>query len=247
MDRKAFTLYELIVVIAISSIIGVSIFFSEDNDLIIARDQLIQHIRYTQSLALFDDKYRVAPESSSARDINRTRFWYKSMWQVYLATTKGTIYYVVFNDTPTSGGNYDLDPTKSYNEIAIDPQTRKYLYGAWKELSSSHSTTEEEVNTKLNLSLQYSVDDFRFKYLTSGVVVYRYDKINIFFDIFGRPYITETVDGKTLTSFKNSTDPHPFNYLLQETIQIKISKDDDSLCINLEPISGYVYPEKCLF
>jgi prepilin-type N-terminal cleavage/methylation domain-containing protein len=249
--KYGFSLLEVVVVILIASVIGISSFNRSDMDLEMARDQFIQHIRYTQSLALFESKYKVAPDSGTnsseiSQNFRRTKEWFKSMWQIHLAYTKGNYYYVIYSDEPTYSSNSKYRFEIASDEIAIDPQTKLYFSGTWKELSGQNNHPDkEEVNSKLNLTLEYGVEKVSFHYLETGKTISK--KINIFFDFFGRPYVTKTADSKSLGNFEDSTETHPYNYLLKESIQIKFSKDGDEVCMTVEPISGYTYGSSCQF
>jgi len=242
--KKAFSLLELIFVIVISSLLGMVMMSFPDNDLAIARDQLMKDIRYTQYLALFDDKFLDRNRSGSYQDINRSKFWFKSFWQLKISRqgSDRNPYYSIFSDTSSNSRttNFDRNPNNNKDEPAIDPLTRKYLTGIWKELfsSPSHYLKKEDVTTRLNLGLEYGIEKIESN-TTLGGKWTQSRGIRFMFDSLGRPfYYYEKEDLGSL---------HPFNFILKETIQIKLSKDDDKVCFNLEPISGYTYITSCIF
>ncbi|WP_419249844.1 prepilin-type N-terminal cleavage/methylation domain-containing protein [Campylobacter fetus] len=72
--KKVFTLIEIIIVLVI---VGIMASFTipklNRNDLRLAADQIVSHIRYTQHLAIIDDKF-------DTKDTN----WYKGRWQIFL-------------------------------------------------------------------------------------------------------------------------------------------------------------------
>jgi len=245
--KKAFSIIELIFVIVITSILGIAIANFQDNSLIIARDQFIKDIRKTQTLALFDNKFMERNSTNSLKDISRSKFWFKSLWQVQVSRTRKTVFYTIYFDTPTSqSGKYNFSPSKTFNEIAIDPLTRKLMFGNWKDDRLAGTYKEEDVNTKLNLSLEYGIDEVNFIFLSNRTSV-RKNKMNIFFDNLGRPYVLKSKHNLTISGLSNNSDLHPFKYILKEPIQIKLLKNVNQVCFNLEPISGYLHIENCVF
>jgi prepilin-type N-terminal cleavage/methylation domain-containing protein len=105
--RKAFTLLELIVVISIIAIISISLMTTNDSlSLLTLRDQIIKDIRYTQSQALFDDKFDL-----------RSAYWFKSFWHIEFSNDS----YQVFSDQEPFNGQAEE------NEIALDSLTRQPL------------------------------------------------------------------------------------------------------------------------
>ncbi len=233
--KKSFTVLELVVVIAILGIISAVSIQIDNNNLIIARDQLMKHIQYTQSLALFDDKFKFKPDSNSSEDIANTKYWFKGMWQVQIQMSQNKIFYSIYHDGATSSGNwiFDISVKQTHNdEVAIDPETRKYLTGL--------------LNDDLNLTYKFNTQSIKIRYESGQEYernITKSNTIHIFFDNFGRVYLFPTVKDKT-TSF---TELHPFKHQLRETVQFKLSdKSKDSLCFNLEP-NGYIYIEDCSF
>ncbi len=237
--KGSFTLLELLITIAIISILGVVAFKFQDSSLVVARDQIVQHIRYTQSLALSENFYQHKPASSSPKDINSSKFWFKRNWQFYLTTSANTIYYSIFSDNPTDSNTTNFDKSPRFrDEVAIDPDSRKYLTGIWQELNGYSIFRRSEVNTKLNLSYSYGID--RVEANRTFGERWGVNRIRLIFDNFGRPYYFH-IRG-------DGGDIHPFKYLLTESVQIKISKDGQSICFNIAPITGYIYfPGKCNF
>ena len=241
MSKQAFTLLELVFVIVLSSIIGVIILRVPDNSLELARDQLIKDIRYTQTLALFDTKFKESNNSSEPVELNSTKFWFKSFWQIKIGMVYNKPYYTIFSDKATDAPTTNFDKKGLFaDEVAIDPATGKYKTGRWSELYSSWNLVFKKYNSDVrqNLGIQYNLDGFETNNTLGGK--WRSNKyIRIIFDDLGRPYYSYM--------YKDSGALHPFKYLLQETVQIKLLKGEDKICFNLEPISGLVYKAKCVF
>lgn len=126
--RKSFTLIELLVVIIIIGIIvGTLSFDFAPNRLKIATDQLVKDIRYTQSLALKDDKYQPFPDSTSAADQNKSKYWFKKRWQIKISKQSTYFVYTVFSDS-------NLDGSASVDESVNDAEGKKiYEYNLSKD------------------------------------------------------------------------------------------------------------------
>jgi type II secretory pathway pseudopilin PulG len=111
MRRFAFTMLELVFVIIVIGILAVLAMPNfRTNPLEQAAEQIASHIRYTQHLAMIDDKYD---------DNNAT--WYKSFWRIRFYQNTGTYYYTIFSDKDQNG-NADTGAGKT--EVAVDPLTQ---------------------------------------------------------------------------------------------------------------------------
>jgi len=236
---RSFTLIELVSVIVISALLGVAVMNFPDNSLSLARDQLMKDIRLTQTLALLDDKY-LDRNTSESGHINRSKFWFKSFWQTQLQTSNNKIYYSVYSDTPVlSSGKYNFQP--KHSEMYLNSLTRKYMTGNWKGDGLKGINKKEEVSTNLNLSLEFGITEVKYFFITSKTQG-KINKFNIYFDNFGRPHLLHS---KSKSKFNSTL--HSFKYILQEPIQIRLKNSIDETCFNLEPISGYLHIESCIF
>ena len=157
--KKAFTMLELIFIIVVIGILAVAVISRDgSNTLREAAVQLVSHIRYTQHLAMVDDKF-------SSTDSN----WYKQRWQIIFNTTTG-ITYSIYSDKTAFDGDAHL------NEVAIDPMSKdKVLSGG----SSNISLTDASVNKELNLGSSYGITNLSLNDGCSGS--------RISFDNMGRP------------------------------------------------------------
>ena len=112
MLRKAFSLMELVFVIIIIGILAVLAMPNFDRQpLEEAAEQVASHIRYTQHLAMIDDKY----------DINDAT-WYRERWQIRFRYLNPEYGYVIFADTNQLKNAND-------NEKAIDSLTGERIDG----------------------------------------------------------------------------------------------------------------------
>ncbi|ALV24226.1 putative type II secretion system protein [Campylobacter iguaniorum] len=160
--KKAFTLLELVVVIVVIGVLAsVAMPRFDRNNLQLAADQILSHIRYTQHLAMVDDKFNPV-------DAN----WYKSRWQIYFNTYNGEQTYTIFSDSPTYSGNPDG------KEIAKNPLKPDQM------LTIGHSGISTiNPSPELNLTKKYGITNIT---LSSGCSVSGSKRIT--FDELGRPY-----------------------------------------------------------
>ena len=78
--KKAFSLIELVFVIVIIGILAAVIIPSvKSNKLRKAAIQLVSHIKYTQHLAMINDKFEISDNS-----------WYKKRWQIIFGSSAFT-------------------------------------------------------------------------------------------------------------------------------------------------------------
>jgi len=108
--KKAFTMLELVFVIVIIGILSaVVIPRIGSNKLQEAAIQVASHIRYTQHLAMVDDKF----------DVNDTT-WYREKWQIQFESGPVEVGYMIYSDLDQEG-NADT------GEFAIDPLSGKRI------------------------------------------------------------------------------------------------------------------------
>jgi type II secretory pathway pseudopilin PulG len=97
----------VIVVIGILAVLAMPSFNA--NPLKDAAEQVAEHIRYTQHLAMVDDKYDPTDP-----------LWYRENWQIEFTSTASNVFYTIYSDADHLGS-----PDNS--EIAIDPLYRDRL------------------------------------------------------------------------------------------------------------------------
>jgi len=158
--KKAFTLVELIIVIAVIGILSTVLQPRLEQDrLQEAIEQVLKHIRYTQHLAMNNDVY----------DHNENQ-WYKRRWQIQFTKCLNTNIYRIYSDT-NLGGSCD------HNEAAIDPQSNLSLY--FRNGTCKQNSIRDDEN--INLYLKYDIANITFSGGCPGIK-------SIGFDIYGRPY-----------------------------------------------------------
>jgi Tfp pilus assembly protein FimT len=81
--KKSFTALELIFVIII---IGIISFISSprinNTSLYQCADQVLSHIRYTQHLAMINNKFKPIPLNNSIKEKKSVKYWFKGWWQI---------------------------------------------------------------------------------------------------------------------------------------------------------------------
>jgi len=220
---RAFTLIELLFVIVIIAILS-AMFIPKirDNALQEAAIQLVSDIRYTQHLAMIDDKF-------NHTDIN----WYKKRWMirfkenlVYAGSYKpnGT-YKEVWSYTIFSDKSGDRNPNKS--EIAKNPfNQNQYLSGGYN--NTLHIEDPKSMQ-KLRLGSAYGVSKITFSGGCRSNILYLY------FDYIGRPFNSMN------TSAPYELASSGYHKLLTSACKIQLTNGKDIISIVIEPETGYVH------
>ena len=116
MKKSAFTMIELVFVIVVLGILAALAMPRFDRDLKQeAADNILSAIRYTQHLALVDDRHKFDDAK-----------WHRRFWKIMFAQcSDGTYFYRIGNDD-------DMDSTSTFeqSEAAIDPANGKFMYVA---------------------------------------------------------------------------------------------------------------------
>ncbi len=224
--KKAFTLMELVFVIIIIGILSAVVIPRIESDkLREAAVQLVSHIRYTQHLAMVDDKFDVADNA-----------WYKHRWQLKFSKgteTKGKWSYVIFSDLSGAG---NPDPA----EVAINPLDRnKRLTGGSTGASMIH-TGDDDATDEMNLGLKYGILGVAF---SASCRTGSTSKL-IAFDSLGRPLRGNDRD---YTSSYTSSSAANILIVPDCTITIcsvedcSIAQSDEKVVIAVEAETGYAH------
>ena len=210
-QTKAFTMLELVFVIVVLGILAALAMPRMDRDLRQeAADNVLSSIRYTQHLALIDDK-------TDPFDLLGT--WQKKLWAIRFTTATSGSYYTVGSDANKINGI-------EKPETAIDPTNGKYMY----HLHTNPVQGDESSNVLLGK--KYGVGTINYNGGCSNAQ-------HVAFDQLGRPHnaiggASNTYD-KYMLSDCNLTfnftgnAATPFNIIIKkETGYAYIDGQDDS-------------------
>jgi prepilin-type N-terminal cleavage/methylation domain-containing protein len=214
MKRFAFTLMELVFVIIIIGILAVLAMPNfRTNPLQQATEQLASHIRYTQHLAMVDDRFD--PTNSQ---------WYSQMWVLWVRQVgdvnnggENEWFYEIFSDRSNDGNS-------AIAEEAIDPLTGDTLGNGGT--NAIDNTVDD--NKTINLTRKYGISNIIF---AGGANLNNSALRRVSFDHLGRPHRDADPNANAnwrrflITSDMNITLIHP---------------TDGNATITIRPETGYV-------
>lgn len=236
--RRAFTMIELLfVIVVVGIIVAIALPRFDRDNLHEAADQVVSHIRYTQHLAMQDDKFNP-----------NDRFWYKGRWTIrfYENLTfggalpparayNGIWAYTIYSDLPNPA---NPNPYAGHNPdlagMATNPQNpNQFLSGGY---NNTLHVEDGRSMKELRLQEHYDIQDIDFSGGCRSNVTY------IHFDYMGRP----------MNSFPNNSPyeiaaPGWHRLITQRcTISLCITPcatatDDEKIQIAIEPETGYTH------
>ncbi|MCZ6160298.1 type II secretion system protein [Campylobacter ureolyticus] len=227
--KKAFTMIELIMIIVVVGILSVIIIPRIDrNTLLEATNQIVSHIRYTQHLAMMDNKY-------NPKDPN----WYKKRWMIEFTANSHSINnndcqgnclaYQIYSDTTTSGN------LNSPNEVAKDPNNpNRYLSAGWSGMSNPDKAKR---NPNLNIEKKYGIKEINFSQSCGGGTKNNNKNKSISFDETGRPMQKVATTG----NYDKITYEESVQRYLNDNCTITLIDDTDKRAIiTIYAETGYV-------
>ena len=224
MKKRAFTMIELIFVVVVVGILAaIMIPKLNRNASREAANQILTHIRYTQHLAMQDDKYENFIN-------NQSKLWFKMRWGIAFNNTSlydeclidkpgiKTWKYNVFFDNSFKGN------INSESEVANDIyKSGKLLSGGWSGMSTDAC---KKINKELNLGKRFGITSVDFKDGCSGMQTINFDEM-------GRPM-------KVVSVTKNRGAKRPYDRLLKKDCSITITdKRGNQTTITIEKESGF--------
>ena len=159
--KKAFTLIELVFVIGVLGILTFALWpTKQPTQALEAARQIVAHIRYTQHLALNDDKFATHTDTGGTDSIAKD--WYKRLWRITFSNTEapgcrsGGWRYAVYQNI--AGDLSDKGQPNGTIEAARNPAQ------AGKVLSACYSGLSTNTSDELNLSQTYKIKKIDFKH-----------------------------------------------------------------------------------
>ena len=224
--KKAFTLLELVIVIIVIGILAAAILPRvKSNPLQEAALQVVSHIRYTQHLAIVDDKY-----DPNRKDTSGSLIWFKDRWQIVFSHSKFSANawaYTIFADTT---GNKPSRGDADEAEIARNPLNSGQImtggYGSKPALY--YGDANFKGMNQLNLGKTYGVTSITFGNNCNT-------SQRIAFDHLGRPLKTD------VSSMHDPYNTTGTQRLLRGVCTITLSDGTDSEVIKIEPETGYAH------
>ena len=179
--KKAFTLVELVFVVVVIGILAFSLWPKKQPiQALAAARQIVAHIRYTQHLALNDDKFATHTDTGGTSSIAKD--WYKRLWRITFSNLTAD------KDCKIGGWRYAV-----YQNIAGDLSDKGQPNGtieaarnpaqAGKVLSACYSGLSTNTSDELNLGQTYKIENIDFSQLATGGMIQ-----GIMFDELGRAY-----------------------------------------------------------
>lgn len=224
--KKAFSLFELILVVAILGLVFsfTQLSFRKDR-LFEGALQILNDLRYTRTLALMQGSFRTS-DFAVASDA-----WYKSRWQLYFINSKASNNqqsYTIFLDKNGDGnaniGKLNFNKDREFARDLLNAE--KFMsYGQSGVLDFQRETDRVLMSERFNIERKFGIARVEFKGSCSGAT-------RIVFDEFGRLY----------KPLKNANSIHDRVLSPNELCVIRLKdKYDKSLCIAINSTNGYAF------
>jgi len=211
--KRGVTLIELIFVIVVIGILSAVIAPSFTRPTLSeAANQIVSHIRYTQHLAMVNNKFDPISE-----------FWYQTRWQLDFRDPPGRAFYTIYQDLNRNGS---ASTVVGNNEIAKKPSNPRQLLTA---LSANSAVNSEE----MILSEKYGILDISFSPSCSFSGSQRISFDYLGRPLFGNPTALETMhrDNFGVTGVR----------LIRTQCIIELVNSDGNISIAIEPETGYTH------
>ena len=153
--KKAFTLVELVFVVVVIGILAFSLWPKKQPiQALAAARQIVAHIRYTQHLALNDDKFATHTDTGGTDSIAKD--WYKRLWRITFSDTQadkncnsvGWRYAVYQN---IAGDLSDSGQPNGEMEAAMNPAE------PGKKLSGCYPGAHQNTTSSMDLTKTYGI------------------------------------------------------------------------------------------
>jgi len=159
--KNAFTMIELVMVIIVLGILTTLALPRMDREIRQeAADNILSAIRYTQHLALTDNRHKFDRAD-----------WQKSLWQIRFSLINDEWIYTI-------ASNIDYDTNLDQNEAALDPANGKYMH-------SGDNIRDNDESPNIFLTQKYSINTISFNNCHGAS---NSTANHIAFDQLGRPH-----------------------------------------------------------
>ncbi len=205
MNKKAFTMLELVFVIVVLGILAALAIPRLDRDLQQeAADNVLSAIRYTQHLALLDDKHK----------FNKKK-WQQRFWRIYFGTCDGKKFYAIGSDDDMeSSANARVD----FDESAIDAATGKRFWAHDGGCARGHQLTD--LSPSVFIGKRYGVTT-----ITPGG---RCTNQYLGFDHLGRPYNSQFPNSQQPNNAGYLTAQCVFTFTMSDGATFKINIEPET-------------------
>ena len=180
--KKAFTLVELIFVVVVIGILAFALWpTKQPTQALEAARQIVAHIRYTQHLALNDDKFATHIDTGGTDSIAKD--WYKRLWRITFSNLTAD------KDCKIGGWRYAVYQNIAGDLLSDSGQPNGTIEAArnpaqaGKVLSACYSGLSTNTSDELNLSQTYKIKKIDFSEFAEGGKIQ-----GIIFDELGRAY-----------------------------------------------------------
>jgi len=205
MKKNAFTMLELVFVIVVLGILAALTLPRLDRDLKQeAADNLLSAFRYTQHLALSDDRHEFDDPK-----------WQQRFWHIYFGTCEGKPFYVIGTDDDKDGAN---NSRIEFSESAIDPATGKHMWG--KDGNDCYGgQPQSDISPTVFVGKTYGITDIN----GTGGCTHSF----LGFDHLGRPYASSFTTSTTPDNSGYMSSDCTYNFTMSDGTQfaIKIIKE----------------------
>ena len=202
--KRAFTMLELVIVIVVVGILAaMAIPRLERDNLAEAVDQIVSHIRYTQHLAMQDNRFNVTNNAT----------WTRTRWSIgftgaNVCNRGNSLKYTIYQDINLSGN------PNAAREIARDPQDpTKFMSAGWNGIDILRPAQCPNTSNKYNIQATFGITAVNLNGCGAA------NALTISFDEFGRPMqVASTV------AMNGNPPPGPYQRILNGNCVIALSQ-----------------------